>query len=180
MTQGSYIMKHCKLFFSSAVGRINPRAGGTAVNKGFTLVEIILVVVIIGILATISIPAFNDYVNSAKTSRAMGEIRTLSTELSSYSSENGGVNPTSLAVINRAGLLDPWKRPYVYYNFVAAAPDAPAMAEPLKDPIGSDSLNKDYDLYSLGPNGVTAVIGDDPAALDDIVRFNDGVHVDRR
>ena len=180
MTHGSNIMKHENLFIPKVVGRIKPRVGGTADNKGFTLVEVTLVVVIIGILATFSVPMYTEQVNKAKARRAMGEIRTLNTEISSYSSENGGANPSSLAVINRGGFLDPWQRPYVYYNFAGAAPPAPAAAAPLMDPINAFSLNNDYDLYSLGPDGATAIVGGDPGSLDDIVRFNDGVHVDLR
>ena len=173
-------MMHCKHFFSSAVARNNPRAGGASDNKGYTLVELVLVVVIVSILAAAAIPLYIEQVNKTKSRRAMAEIRTMSTEISAYSSENGGANPSSLADINRGTLLDPWQRPYVYYNFAGAAPPAPAAAAPLMDPINAFSLNNDYDLYSLGPDGATAIVGGDPGSLDDIVRFNDGVHVDLR
>jgi len=173
-------MNHHKLFVTRIAGQVKPQPGDKINNKGYTLVELTLVVVIVSILAAVSIPAYKDQVNSAKTRRAMGEIRTLSTEISAYSSENGGAYPSSLADIKRGGLLDPWQRPYVYYNFAAVAPPPPAAPAALMDPLNSESLNNDFDLYSLGPNGITAIVGGIPDTDDDIVRFNDGVHVDLR
>ncbi len=180
MTQNSFLINFYRLLRFWAVNSMGLRRYGVTTNKGFTLVELILVVVVIGILATVSIPAYNTYVNSAKTNRAMGEIRVLNSEIMAYSSENGGALPVSLDAINRAGLLDPWRRPYVYYNFAATAPPLPAAQAPLKDIINLDQLNSDFDLYSLGPNNTTAVIGGIAATDDDIVRFNDGTYVDLR
>jgi general secretion pathway protein G len=178
MTHGSYIMNHCNLCYSSEVGRINPRAGGAVNNKGYTLVELALVVVIIGILAAVSIPSYIKYVNNTKTSRAMGEIRTLNNEINAYYIDNGKY-PDNWSELRSRVLNDPWHRPYVYYNFAAVAPLPPAASGKLKDPLNI-SLNTDFDLYSLGPDGVTAEVGGVTATDDDIARSNDGVYVGLR
>ena len=47
------------------------------VQEGFTLVEILIVVVIVGILATIAIPAYFSYVEKAYASDAKTQIKTL-------------------------------------------------------------------------------------------------------
>ncbi len=44
------------------------------VLAGFTLVELMIVVVILGILAAVAIPAFTRYVKRSKTSEATGNI----------------------------------------------------------------------------------------------------------
>ena len=171
MTHESYILNHNKLTISGGVGLIGPWSYGTVNNKGFTLVELIVVCAILGLLATVAIPALNNYVNSTKTKRAMAEIRNLSTDISSYSIDNGKY-PDSLTNLRPGNFLDPWQRPYVYNNIIK-------NGGAIKDLYNVD-LNKDYDLYSLGPNGATAVVGGVPATDDDIVRYNDGTFVGLR
>ena len=48
---------------------------GKKLTKGFTLVELLVVVALIGILSAIGIPAYNGYINSAKTNSAQNSLR---------------------------------------------------------------------------------------------------------
>lgn len=48
-------------------------------QKGFTLIELMIVVAIIGILAAVAIPAYQNYIAKSQVSRVMGEVGALKT-----------------------------------------------------------------------------------------------------
>ena len=50
-------------------------------QKGFTLIELMIVVAIIGILAAVAIPAYQNYIAKSQVSRVMGEAGALKTEV---------------------------------------------------------------------------------------------------
>jgi prepilin-type N-terminal cleavage/methylation domain-containing protein len=58
-------------------------------KKGFTLIELMIVVAIVGILAAIAIPAYIDYTIRARITEIAGGYDALSTSLSEYHASNG-------------------------------------------------------------------------------------------
>lgn len=133
---------------------------------GFTLVEMLLVVAIIGTLVSLVMPKIQEVIEDAKIAKAIGDLRALSADLT-------GVDPlpNSLADIGRGGFLDPWGNPYQYYN-VAANGVGGARKDKFLVP-----LNSDFDIYSMGPDSDSKPPLAAKASKDDIIRANDGGYV---
>ena len=126
----------------------------TSTQRGFTLIEIMVVVVIIGVLGAIVVPQFMSRPDQAKVTAAHTDIQAISTALEMYrldtfnypSTQQGlealVTRPSGMPLAknwNPQGYLkslpvDPWGTPYQYLN------------------PGSHSAG--YDLFSFGADGV--------------------------
>src|SRR5215510_1927093 len=82
---------------------------GRKKNAGFTLVELMIVVAIIGILAAIAIPAFSRYVKKSRTAEALGQIAKIcSASVAYYETDHadstGAVLPKQFAFQGAIGI----------------------------------------------------------------------------
>jgi general secretion pathway protein G len=118
-------------------------------EQGFTLLEIMVVVVIIGLLAAIVVPNFVSNIDKAAVSRTKQDIRGIETALNLYRLDNfryptgeDGLqalvtNPGEAAAPNWQSKLkklpvDPWNHPYQYAN---------------------PGQHSEFDVFSLGADG---------------------------
>jgi general secretion pathway protein G len=116
-------------------------------GAGFTLIEVLVVVVILGILAAIIVPNLMEKPGQARVTKAKADIRAVESALNMYrldrhvypTTDEGldSLVPTYLA---RAP-MDPWDRPYQYLN-----PGTQGGA---------------FDLYTLGRDGQQGGEGED-------------------
>ena len=86
-------------------------------NRGFTLIEIMVVVVIIGVLATLVVVNVSNQTVEARKKKARSDIQTIETGLELYRMDNSDY-PRTLAELEPKYIKrlpnDPWKRTYVY------------------------------------------------------------------
>ena len=118
-------------------------------RRGFSLIELLLVMVILAVLAAIIVPRFTGRGKQARITAAQTDIRNVQTALTSFEAENDRF-PTEAegleALVTEPADLRNWNGPY--------------LERVPKDPWGNKYVyvcpgkhNTDYDLYSFGPNG---------------------------
>jgi general secretion pathway protein G len=135
---------------------------------GFTLIEMLIAIAIIGIVISIAIPAYQEYVKEGEIYVAVQDLRNISLLIEDV--EISGSMPASLAEIG-VNYNDPWGNPYQYLNLLDPANKGKGKARKDKNLV---PINSDYDLYSMGPDGKSVGPLTAKASHDDIVRANDG------
>ena len=101
------------------------------IQQGFTLIELMIVVAIIGILAAIAIPAYQDYVAKAQTSEAFTLLDGAKTAVAEACNTAGtctGSNPTTNSATGKYGnLAAATANGGLVYTFAAASPTVSAL-----------------------------------------------------
>ncbi|MDI6906741.1 MAG: type II secretion system major pseudopilin GspG [Thermoanaerobacterales bacterium] len=132
-------------------------------EKGFTLIELMVVVIILGVLAAIAVPNFTGQTDRAKKGRAITELKSMKTIIDLYKMDNNEFPEVGNTVADEVntiaevlqkdginwtgdsdGIKDPWGNPYTY--------------------AVNDDKDK-YVVFSMGPDGDA---GDNDSNKDNI------------
>lgn len=137
-------------------------------QTGLTLVELMIVIVIIGVLASIAIPAYKDYTEEARVAQAVSDIATISIKVEAYWNDVRAY-PDNLADVDAAGMSDPWGNAYQYLKLAGKKGKGGNRKDRKLNP-----LNSDFDLYSMGKDGQSKTQISNKLSLDDVIRASDG------
>ena len=130
-------------------------------RSGFTLIEILVVIVVIAILATLVAPNIFQHVGAAKDATAKSQIEMLGAALDAYRLDNGRYPSTEqgLGALWEKPTLDPpvnWKAPYLR---------KPVPLDPWGRPyvylFPGEANAQGYDLVSYGADGKAGGEGED-------------------
>lgn len=75
-------------------------------KKGFTLVELMVVVIILGILVAIAIPIYNNVTGDAQKKACAANERTLEGAVAMYQAANGGKMPDDVDALKDEGFIE--------------------------------------------------------------------------
>jgi general secretion pathway protein G len=139
------------------VGAQKYRGRSRARRRGFTLLELMVVLLILGLLASIAAPRVSKYLRKAKTETAKIQVDALGAAVDSFNLDNGRfpTNDEGLKALMQAppdltswdgpylkkkeSLVDPWGKPYLYRH---------------------PGQNGDFDVYTLGSDQRDGGTGD--------------------
>lgn len=140
-------------------------------EAGFTLIELMISVAIVGVLAALTTTNYQIYIERVRVARAIVEIKQISTYLDVVDND-GGTLPASLAAV-RLAQNDPWGRSYEYLP-IRGNPGAFVVSR--KDQFNVP-LNSDFDLFSRGRDGLTQRRISHAQSVDDVVRGANGAFI---
>ena len=133
-------------------------------SKGFTILELLIVIAVIAILVGIALPRFKGMKDEGNYAKAKGELRSIQTAVESYNIHNAAY-PANISTATLSGAV-----PQI---LAVSPPDAFGNGTALYGYGRSPNLNY-YAIWSVGPGGAATITGIDNtgaitgAAGDDI------------
>jgi general secretion pathway protein G len=136
--------------------------------RGFTLIELVMVLAVAGLLLAIAFPSAESYVKRSRVLQATAELGDMSKRIREFEIATGAL-PDDLADVGLAGKADPWGYPYQYFNLRNSRGNGKARNDRKLRP-----LNSDFELYSGGADGASPASLGHASSRDDVVRARNG------
>jgi general secretion pathway protein G len=142
---------------------------------GFTLLELMATVAVVGLLASIALPSYAAIIERQKVGQAKLDLHEIAMLIERYRTFHFSV-PETLADLgpNLTHPKDPWGRDYQFLNFSSPAPGVKGM---IRKDHNLHPLNSEFDLYSLGKDGLSQAPLTANASRDDVIWARDGAFV---
>jgi len=150
-------------------------------QRGVTFFELLIALVLVAILAKFAIAVYGsgepdcDNPNArqgpllrGKIAQVIGDLGEIHLTASMFELSHNRY-PADLAELDLDHLRDPWGNPYQYLVVYGLKSKGPVRKDHNLHPV-----NSGYDVYSMGPDGVTATPFTSTLGKDDIVMANDG------
>ncbi len=131
-------------------------------KKGFTMIELMIVVVILGILATIVVPRFIGREDEARITAARVQISNFETALNMFRLDNGFYPSTEQGLSALVRKPASGREPGNWKQYLTRIPPDPWGNDYLYISPGSE--DRDYEIISPGPDG-------EPGTEDDIISW---------
>jgi general secretion pathway protein G len=143
-------------------------------RNAFTLVELLFVMAIVGTLVLISIPNLAVMIHKARIKKACSDIAITGIKMDDYLTDHGNL-PLTLEESGAINITDPWGIPYQYLIILGKNKNE-IQGKWRKDRF-MVPINSDFDLYSMGKDGISIAPLTAKESHDDIIRANNGDYI---
>ncbi|HEY2630277.1 MAG TPA: hypothetical protein VGI57_14195, partial [Usitatibacter sp.] len=137
-------------------------------STGFTLAELAIVLLIAAVIIGFAASSLDNYFERSRSVQAILDLGDMQKTIKQYEFQQGAL-PDALSDVALDTKRDPWGRAYQYFNLRNSKGNGQARKDHKLSP-----LNSDYDLYSVGPDGLTQAQLSASVSRDDVVRARDG------
>ena len=139
---------------------------------GFTLVELLIVMAIISVLATIGFVKYSAFIERTKETKAVADLKEIARLIDDYK-ELHGKYPENLDELGRGTFKDPWGNPYQFVNIAEDDKKGSDKQKARRD-RNQKPINTYFDLWSNGADGDYQQQVKGAKSRDDIIYAWDG------
>ena len=139
-------------------------------GRGFTLVEMAMTGTCLALLTAIAVPSYARIMQRTQVSQCVTDLSQIALRIQGYTISHGSA-PMSLSDLGMTLPKDPWGQDYQFLNF--SSPE-PGVSGKIRKDHNLHPLNTEFDLYSVGKDGLSVAPLTGQASKDDVIWARDG------